>query len=431
MNEMPKDRSFHGQDAGSQPAQNGPHAMKEDVRPAQRPGDERGRRRVARLLGLGILIAVGAVVFYGVKSHADRAADAKAVLDERRSVIPTVRVMAAKEITGPRTLELPGNITAFDQATIYARATGYIGSRNVDIGSKVKKGDILAKIAAPDLDQQLAQAKAQLEQLKAAVLQAQANADLGVATNQRTARLVIQGWSSAQQGDQDRLNAQSTAAAVSVAKANVQAQEANVRRLTELTGFEDILAPFDGVITSRLIDVGSLVTADAASGTSLFTIQRTDVLRVQAYVPQTAYFGIKDGDHASVTVPELPGKSFDGVVARNASALASGTRTLLTEVDIDNRNGELTAGLYSIIHLKIARTTPVIKVPSQAIIFNKDGLFAAIAGADGKAEMRKLNVEYDNGADVEVRDGLKAGDKIILNPPSTISDGMQVKTQES
>jgi len=430
MNEMPKDRSFEGQDR-PHATPNEPHAMKEDVRPPQRPADDKGRRRIARLLGLGAIIVLGGLVFYGVKSHADKSSDAKSVLEERQKAIPSVRVLAAKEITGPRTIELPGNITAFDQATIYARATGYIGSRNVDIGSKVKKGDVLAKIAAPDLDQQLAQAKAQLEQLNAAVLQAQANADLGVVTNQRTARLVTQGWSSAQQGDQDRLNSQSTTAAVAVAKANVQAQEANVRRLTELTGFEDIVAPFDGVITSRLIDVGSLVTADAASGTSLFAIQRTDVLRVQAYVPQNAYFGLKDGDHASVTIPELPGKSFDGVVARNASSLAAGTRTLLTEVDIDNRNGELTAGLYSIIHLKVNRPNPIIKVPSQAVIFNKDGLFAAIAGSDGKAEMRKLNVEYDNGADVEVRDGLKAGDKIILNPPATINNGMQVKVQES
>jgi len=429
MNEMPKDRSFQGQDAA------GPHAetqgMKETAQPAPRPGHDRGRSRIARFLGLGVVIVLGGLVFYGVKSHADKAADAKSVLEERRASVPVVRVMAAKEITGPRTIELPGNITAFNQATIYARATGYIGTRNVDIGSKVKKGDVLVKITAPDLDQQLAQAKAQLEQLKAAVLQAQANADLGIATNQRTARLVTQGWSSAQQGDQDRLNAQSTAAAVAVAKANVQAQEANVKRLTELTSFEDIIAPFDGIITSRLVDVGSLVTADAASGTSLFTIQRTDVLRVQAYVPQTAYFGIKDGDHASVTVPELPGKTFDGIVARNASSLAANTRTLLTEVDIDNRDGELTAGLYSIIHLKVNRTSPIIKVPSQAIIFNKDGLFAAIAGDDGKAQMRKLNVEYDNGADVEVRDGLKAGDKIILNPPSTIETGTKIKIQES
>ena len=156
---------------------------------------------------------------------------------------------------------------------------------------------MLAVIAAPDLDQQLAQAKAQLVQLEAAVRQAQANADLGRVTNQRTSRLVAQGWSSAQQGDTDRLTYDARAAAVVVAQANVAAQQAAVNRLEQLTGFEKITAPFDGEITGRFIDVGSLVTADAASGSPLFSIARTDVLRVQVFVPQTAYFGVKEGDN--------------------------------------------------------------------------------------------------------------------------------------
>jgi RND family efflux transporter MFP subunit len=162
----------------------------------------------------------------------------------------------------------------------------------------------------------------------------------------------------------------------------------------------------------------------------MFSIQRTDVLRVQVYVPQAAYFGIKDGDHAYVTVPELPGRKFDGVVARNASALAAGTRTLLTEVDVDNKNGELTAGLYGILHLQVQRQSPVISIPSQAIIFNKDGLLAAVVDDAGKVQLRKLNIEYDNGADVEIRDGLKPGDKVILSPPANAHDGMSVNIQQ-
>jgi len=396
----------------------------------EKPVNDRGRRRIAALLGFAAVAAIAGLVAFGAKSQADRHTDAVAALDARKNMVPAVQAMTVKEITGPRTIELPGNIAAFDSATLFARATGYIKTRNVDIGSKVKKGDVLAVIAAPDLDAQLAQAKAQLQQLQASVQQAQATADLGHVTDQRTARLVAQGWSSAQQGDQDRLTAASSAAAVAVAKANVVAQEAAVNRLTELAGFEQITAPFDGVITSRLIDVGSLVTADAASSTPLFSIQRTDVLRVQVYVPQAAYFGIKDGDHATVTVPELPGQSFDGVVSRNASSLAAGTRTLLTEVDVNNKNGELTAGLYGILHLQVQRQSPVISVPSQAVIFNKDGLQAAIVDDTGKARLRKLNIEYDNGADIEVRDGLKPGDKVILSPPANVSDGMAVRVQE-
>jgi len=282
-------------------------------------------------------------------------------------------------------------------------------------------------IAAPDLDQQLVQTKAQLLQLEAAVRQAQANADLGRVTNQRTSRLVAQGWSSAQQGDNDRLTFDARTAAVAVAEANVVAQQAAVHRLEQLTDFEKITAPFDGEITGRFIDVGSLVTADAASGSPLFSIARTDVLRVQVFVPQTAYFGVKNGDHATVTVPEIVNRTFDGMVARNARALATGTRTLLTEVDVDNKSGELAAGLYSVIRLQIRRLNPVVRVPSQAVIFDKDGLSAAVV-ADGKVQFRKLELDADNGADVEVRAGLLPGDRVILSPPVNLTDGMQVET---
>jgi RND family efflux transporter MFP subunit len=421
MNEMPTETAFYDE--------KGEHKKPEKPAP-QKPVNERGRRRVAAFLGIGALIAVAALVAFGAKSQSDRRGDAVAALNARKNTLPVVHAMTVKEISGPRTIDLPGNMAAFDSATLFARATGYIKVRNVDIGSKVKKGDVLAVIAAPDLDAQLEQAKAQLLQLKASVQQAQATADLGKVTDQRTSRLVAQGWSSAQQGDQDRLTAASSSAAVAVAQANVVAQEAAVNRLTELTGFEQIVAPFDGVITSRLIDVGSLVTADAASGTSMFSIQRTDVLRVQVYVPQAAYFGIKDGDHASVTVPELPGQSFDGVVARNASSLAAGTRTLLTEVDVDNKKGELTAGLYGILHLQVQRPNPIISIPSQAVIFNKDGLMAAVIDDSNKVQLRKLNIEYDNGADVETREGLKPGDRVILSPPANVRDGMPVQVQE-
>jgi RND family efflux transporter MFP subunit len=356
--------------------------------------EERQRRRIARMIGLAAIATVALLVGFGTWTHLSRSAAAVGVLEMRKNAVPNVLTMTVMEEKGPRTIELPGNMAAFDAATLFARATGYISVRNVDIGSKVFKGDVLALIAAPDLDQQLDQAKAQLVQLQAAVEQARANADLGRLTNARTSRLVAQGWNSQQQGDQDRLQFASQTAALAVARANVVAQQAVVNRLVQLTGFEHITAPFDGVITSRFIDVGSLVTADVASGTPLFSIARTDVLRVQVYVPQTDYFGIKDGDRATVTVPELPDRVFEGKVARNARALAAGTRTLLTEVDVDNKDGTLTAGLYGIVHLQVRRPNPVVLIPSQAVIFNKDGLSAAVI-SNGKVELRKLELESD------------------------------------
>jgi RND family efflux transporter MFP subunit len=390
--------------------------------------DERQRRRIARMIGLGAIAAVALLVGFGAWSQSSRSADTIAVLEARNNAVPNVRTMTVEEDKAPRTIELPGNMAAFDTATLFARATGYISVRNVDIGSKVRKGDVLALIAAPDLDRQLDQAKAQLVQLQAAVEQAQANADLGRVTSARTLQLVAKGVSSAQQGDQDRLTFASRTAALAVARANVVAQQAAVNRLVQLTSFEQVTAPFDGVITGRFIDVGSLLIADNAFGaTSLFSIARTDVLRVQVYVPQTDYFGIKNGDSATVTVPELPDRVFEGKVARNAKALAAGTRTLLTEVDVNNKDGVLTAGLYGIVHFQVRRSNPIVLIPSQAVIFSKDGLSAAVV-AGGKVELRKLNLEADNGADVEVRSGLKPGDRVILSPPANVRDGMRVQT---
>ncbi|WP_051335356.1 efflux RND transporter periplasmic adaptor subunit [Methylocapsa acidiphila] len=389
------------------------------------PTDSQQRRRVARALGISTGAALAALIGFGAWNYASRQAETLAVLNASKNAVPHVNVMIAQNDPTPRTIELPGNMAPFENATISARATGYISTRNVDIGTKVRTGDVLAVIAAPDLDQQLAQAKAQLVQLEAAVQQSQADVDLSHVTNQRTARLLAQGWSSAQQGDQDRLTLASRTAGLAVARANVVAQQAAVNRLAQLTAFEQITAPFDGVVTSRLIDVGSLVTADPTNGTPLFSIARTDVLRVQVFVPQSVYLGVRDGDSAKVTVPELPNRVFEGKVARNARALASGSRTLLTEVDVDNKDGVLAAGLYGILHLQVHRPIPVITIPSQAVIFNKDGLAAAVV-EDGKVELRKLDLEVDNGANVEVRTGLNPGDRVILSPPANVADGMRV-----
>jgi RND family efflux transporter MFP subunit len=373
------------------------------------------------------LLLVAGFVAYGIWGHAQRSAAAQQTLQQQEHLIPHVRTAAVKSTDAPKILSLPGNIQAFDSATVYARATGYIAKRNVDIGSKVKAGDVLAVIAAPDLDQQLLQARAQLVQLQAAIAQANANQELAGRTNARTSALVTQGWQSKQQGDQDRLTYDAQSAALKVAQANYKAQQAQVSRLEKLTGFEKVVAPFDGVINARDVDVGSLVTADLSSGTPLFSIVRSDILRVQVYVPQDSVFGIKDGESADVLVPELPGRTFHGTVARNAQALQAGTRTLLTEVDVDNKDGTLLPGVYCTVHLAVPRPQPVVTVPSQAIIFDKTGLSVAVY-ENGVARLRHLDVLADNGADVEVRSGLKPDDQIILNPPIGIVDGMRVTT---
>jgi RND family efflux transporter MFP subunit len=390
------------------------------------PALDRSRGRAARWLGIGAMLVLALMVGIGVWFHMARRAAAQDALHARQNAVPLIRAETVKADDKPRVIDLPGTMQAFDAATLYARATGYIAQRNVDIGSHVHRGDVLAVIAAPDLDEQLAQARAQLLQMEAALQQAQSSRALAQNNNQRTSRLVVEGWNSKQQGDTDRTTFQTQTAGVRVAQANLAAQVAQVNRLVELTGFERVLAPFDGVITSRAVDVGTLVTADQSSGTSLFGIARTDVLRVQVYVPQENFFGLKDGEQAEITVPQLPGRVFHGSVARNAAALNTTTRTLLAEVDVDNKDQTLSAGLYGIVHFKETRPKPVIIVPSEAIIFNQDGLSAAVF-ENGQANLRHLTVLNDNGATLEISDGLKPGDKIILNPPANLVAGMKVR----
>ncbi len=372
------------------------------------------------------VLSLLALVAYGVRGQILRGEAAVAAQREFATLKPVVRVSGVEAVSGPRTLDLPGSSVAFDSATIYARATGFISKRLVDIGWRVKRGELLAFIDAPDLDQQLNQARAQVVQLEAAVEQARAQSELAIATNKRTTTLVQQGWQTKQQGDVDRLTSRAQAAAANVAEANLKAQKAVVSRLEELTGFKRVIAPFDGVITARNVDVGDLVTADISTGTALFSIDRTSVLRIRVYVPQDSVFALKDGFEADVTVPELPGRVFKGRIARNAGSLQPGTRTLLTEVDVDNPNGELRAGIYCRVHFKVPRKEPTIIIPSQALIFNANGLSAAVY-ENGTARLRSLELLRDNGAQVEVRRGLNPSDRIILNPPVNIRDGMQVE----
>jgi RND family efflux transporter MFP subunit len=399
--------------------------------PAQTPAHDQvqtaRRARAARRLGVGAALVVVAMVGVGTWTHVARSQAAAEALRTRQDAVPLVRTMTASANDRPQVVDLPGTMQAFDAATLYARATGYISQRFVDIGSKVHKGDVLAVIAAPDLDQQLLQARAQVLQMEAAVQQALAQASLAHVTNKRTQTLVVEGWDSRQQGDQDRTTLSTQSAGVQVARANLAAQIAQVNRLAELTGFERVTAPFDGVITARQIDVGNLVTADATTGTSLFSIAHTDVLRVQVYVPQEYFFGLHDGQDATVTVPQLPGRVFHGRVSRNAGALATTTRTVLAEVDVDNHDGALSAGLYGIVHLQVPRQDPVVTVPSQAVIFDKDGLSVAVI-QDGRVALRHLDIAEDDGAQVQVRAGLKSGDQIILNPPADLVVGQKVRT---
>ncbi len=390
---------------------------------------EKTRTRLARRIGAGAaatliaLIAIGAVQHYA-SHHA-----AVAAMEARRDAVPQVRVEPVKVTVSARDLSLPGTISAFDSATIFARQSGYVAQRVVDIGSKVKAGDVLAVVSAPEIDDQLNQARAQLVQLQAALKQAEANRSLASVTEKRTAALVEQGWASKQQGDTDHSALQAQDAAVSVAQANITAQQAQVARLEKEQAYEKVVAPFDGVITQRSIDTGSLVTADSTSGSPMFAIARTNVMRVQVQVPQDAALGLKEGVVADLTVPEIPGRTFTGHVARTAEALQAGTRTLLTEVDVDNADEALAAGMYGTVKFEVPRSAPVIQIPAEALIFNKDGTQVAVYD-NGKAQIRKVALAEDDGDHVAIATGLGPTDKVIVSLPVDLTDGAPVAIRE-
>jgi RND family efflux transporter MFP subunit len=345
---------------------------------------------------------------------------------QERDFVPSVRVATIEPSPDTVPVTLPGTTAAFATAEIFARATGYIAQRNVDIGDRVKSGDLLAQLAVPELDDQISQNEATLDQLKSTLDRAEATRKLAEVTWGRDEPLVKKGWVTPQQGDVDLQNLKSQEAGVAVAQHNVTAQESLLKQLRQNRDYASVVAPFDGVITQRNVDVGNLVMGNATSGTFMFEIMQEDVIRTWVYVPQDAAFGIAPGIDAIVRVPELPDREFAGTVTRIADALQSGTRTLLTEVDLPNPDGALSAGIYCTVELKIPSKTPSVAVPADAIVFNRDGLQVAVL-TNGKAEFRKVRVKRDMGTRVEVDAGIKSGDQVILNPPVTLIDGSKVQ----
>jgi RND family efflux transporter MFP subunit len=385
----------------------------------------RSRRWIGRTAGVALGLAGAGALASGAWSHYAQYRQTMATAEQRRDLVPDVRVAAVEPSSGIDVVSLPATTSAFAAANIFARASGYIAKREADIGDHVKEGQLLAEIVAPELDHQIAQAEATLGQLKSALQQAEANRELAKVTWDRDKPLVEKGWLTAQQGTIDSQTLKAQEAAVSVAQANVVAEEAQLQVLHQQKIYQHVVAPFDGVITQRNIDVGSLVQADATSGTFMFTIMQSNVIRTQVFVPQDAAFGVRPGIDAIVHVPELPDRTFPGKVTRIADALQPGSRTLLTEIDIPNPDGALTPGIYCTIELRVPRKTPSFKVSADAIIFNQGGLQVAVV-EQGVVHLRKVNVVRDLGREVEINSGVKTGDKVILNPSVDLADGSRV-----
>jgi RND family efflux transporter MFP subunit len=383
----------------------------------------RRRRWGGRLVSLGALLALAGGLSFGAWGNFSQQQQVMVTAEQDRDFVPNVRVATVEPSPGTTPVTLPGTTAAFADANVYARATGYIAKRNVDIGDRVRVGDLLAELAVPELDDQISQNEATLNQLKSALNQAEASLRLAQVTWSRDEPLVNKGWATQQQGTVD---VQTVKEPVAVAQQNVTAQASLVKQLRQNRAYASVTAPFDGVITQRNVDVGSLVQGNATGGTFMFEIMRQDVIRVFVYVPQDAAFGVAPGVDAVVRVPELPDREFKGKVTRIADSQQTGTRTLLAEIDLPNPDGVLRSGVYCAVELKIPRKTPSFIMPAEALIFNRNGLQVAVV-EDGKAEIRKVRETRDLGTQVEVDAGVKAGDQVILNPPVTLLQGRKVQ----
>jgi RND family efflux transporter MFP subunit len=402
---------------------------KAEIEPAgERTSSRRSRRWAGRLLGVGALLLLGGGVAVGAWRFQAQQQAAVATAELQQDLVPQLRTATVKPGSATVLVSLPGTTLAFTTADIFARASGYVDKRNVDIGDHVKAGQLLAEISAPEIDDQIAQAQATLSQSEAALRQQQANAGLAGVTWGRDKPLVKEGWVTPQQGDVDRQTLRAQQAAVGVAQANIAAQQAQIKVLKQSKDYLSVLAPFDGVVTKRNIDVGSLVQADATSGTFMFTVMQTDVIRTQVYVPQDQAFGVEPGVEAVVRVAELPDRSFPGKVTRIADALDPNTRTLLTEIDVPNPDGTLPPGIYCTVELHIPQKDPSVIVPADAIVFDADGLHVALV-KKGIVHMQKVTILRDFGTEVEISDGLEPGDHVVLNPPVNLAEGSRIEAR--
>ncbi|MGO9088187.1 MAG: efflux RND transporter periplasmic adaptor subunit [Candidatus Sulfotelmatobacter sp.] len=368
-------------------------------------------RKALLMVGVVLsLLIVGAVITMLVRIHND---NVLAKETEQESV-PTVAVVHPVAEKPDEELVLPGTMQAYEESPIYARTNGYLLRWYKDIGSRVTQGELLADIDTPEVDQELMQARANRQQIVAQLDLAKINADRYV--NLRKTDSVSQQEADQQSSGYDQ------------AVANLAAADANVRRLEELESFKHVYSPFTGVLTKRTVDPGALINAgvSGAAGKELFDIAKVDPLRVYVSVPQSYAPSIRNGMDAVVTLQEYPGEKFRGTVVRTAEAIDPATRTLLTEVDVPNKKGQLLPGSYGEVHFRVGMNAQKVTLPVNTMLFRQEGAQVAIVGIDGKVHLRPITIGRDYGTTLEILGGVEVGDRVVINPADSLEEGQPV-----
>jgi RND family efflux transporter MFP subunit len=342
------------------------------------------------------------------------------------SAPPRVSVVTARPAPATSQHVLPGNAQAFHEAALYARTTGYLKRWLVDIGDRVLEGQLIAEIAAPDVDDQLAQARANLSLANANLLVSEANLALAKVTLSRDIKAGV--GTSLETIDQDQAQVKTSAAQVESAKASIQANQATVQQYADLQSFQKIIAPFPGVITARNVDPGALITADSPTGTrEMFHIMQTDPLRVFVNVPQVYATKVVPGQDAAVYLEQEPLKQYVGKVARTASALDPNTRTLLTEVDVPNPQNALQPGMYLQVKFTAVRGVSAVMIPTAALVIRNDGALVPVLDQQNRVHYRKVERGRDYGAEIEILTGLDGGETVVVYPGDALPEGQEVE----
>ena len=384
------------------------------------------------------VVAVVAAFFGGYLPESHRQTALAKEAKEDSAALPVVNVVPVQRSSGKSELVLPGDIQAVTEAPVLARATGYIVKRYVDIGDRVKQGQMLAEIDAPELDQQVTQAKAAREQAASGLEQARATLD-GGKKNFAMANVTAERWNSLvkkgavakqdaetyqSQSDYLRSNVQALEKAVAAAQSNIAAADANLARLTDMRGYLKVQAPFEGVITQRNIDTGALVTEGQ---TLLYRIAQTDRLRTFVNVPQGDATSVRVGQRADVKIASLPSQIFSGTVTRTANSLDAATRTLLAEVQISNSAGLLLPGMYAQVDFSTARSEPPLVIRGDTLVVRSDGPQVAVVGAGDLVHFQRVQLGRDYGDRVEVVGGLDGGERLVVNPGDSVRNNAKVQ----
>ncbi len=393
-------------------------AVQEDVVPAHtgtpaagHEVESPGSSRV--LMILFALVVLGAVA-YGI--HSRSSSEEKLEHSTAEAAVMTVHVVQPTAGSNAQNLILPGNVQAFTETPIYSRTDGYLKRWYFDIGARVRKGQLLAEIETPEVDQQLQQSRSELERI-------QANMELAGVTSKRWDSLLAKHAVSQQEADQARSN-------YIAAQAAVEASKANVRRLEQLQSYERILAPFDGIITARNTDIGDLIQAGSGSNNprELFHLAAMSRLRVYVAVPEVYADAIRDGSTVTVTQDSSPGQKIAGKIVRNANAIDHATRTLNVEVDLDNASGSLRPGAYVFVHFDLPANANTFTIPSNTLLFRSEGLRVGVVKG-GKVELVPVTIGHDYGSTVQVLSGLSPSDQIILDPSDSLTNGVEVRAE--